>query len=399
MGTETHPTNSAHSTGRLARLGDLAFRRRGRMVLAWLVGLVLLAAGGSALAGQYDAEYSTPGSESDAAARLIDERFGGASSSETIDVVWEAPGGAMRPDIKRRMDDFTKRASRLEGIGRAEPPRVSRDRTIAMRSLQFTERGWDVPTETGEQLISMAQRSSGDGLRIELGGGPVRDAEGGGSPEVASLLAAAIILLIAFGSIVAAGLPLVTALFGLAISTGLIALAVNVIDIPEWAPAVSSLLGIGVGIDYALLILTRFRTALARGADTRSALVESVSTAGRSVLVAGTTVMIALFGLFLMGLSYARGVAIAAGIAVLVVMLAAVTLVPRSPGLPGAAREPAARARARSHAAHRHRDAGGPLEPHGAAATVDGGARGCGGADRTLDPRPRAAAGLPRRRQ
>jgi putative drug exporter of the RND superfamily len=86
------------------------------VVLGWLVGLVVLAAGGSALAGQYDAEYSTPGSESDDAARLIDERFGGASSSETIDVVWEAPGGATRPDIKRRIDDFTRGASDLEGI-------------------------------------------------------------------------------------------------------------------------------------------------------------------------------------------------------------------------------------------------------------------------------------------
>jgi putative drug exporter of the RND superfamily len=311
----------------LARLADLAFRRRGRFVLAWIVGLVLIAAGGSALAGEYDAEYSTPGSESDDAATLIENRFED-SSSETIDVVWEAPQGATRPAIKRRVDDFLGQASTLEGIGGLDRLRVSPDGTIAMQSLQLTERAWDVPVETGEEMISLAEAASGDGLRIELGGGPIRDAEGGGSPEAIALLAAAVILLIAFGSVVAAGLPLATAIFGLAISTGLIGIAVNVLDIPEWAPGVSGLIGIGVGIDYALLILTRFRTAMWHGADRRDAVVESVSTAGRSVLIAGTIVMIALLGLFLMGLSYARGVAVAAGIAVLVVMLAALTLVP-----------------------------------------------------------------------
>jgi RND superfamily putative drug exporter len=317
----------ATDSGRLARLADLAFRRRGRFVLAWIIGLVLIAAGGSALAGEYDAEYSTPGSESDDAATLIENRFQG-SSSETIDVVWEAPRGATRPEIKRRVDDFLGEASKLEGIGGVDRLRVSADGTIAMQSLQLTERAWDVPVDTGEEMISLAEQASGDGLRIELGGGPIRDAEGGGSPEAIALLAAAVILLIAFGSVVAAGLPLATAIFGLAISTGLIGIAVHVVDIPEWAPGVSGLIGIGVGIDYALLILTRFRSAMWHGADRHAAVVESVSTAGRSVLIAGTIVMISLLGLFLMGLSYARGVAVAAAMAVLVVMLAAVTLVP-----------------------------------------------------------------------
>jgi putative drug exporter of the RND superfamily len=325
--TSTTP-GGATGSRRLARLADLVFRRRGRFVLAWIVGLVLIAAGGAALAGEYDAEYSTPGSESDNAATLIESRFEGSSSSETIDVVWEAPQGAARPEIKRRVDRFLGEASKLEGIGGADRLRVSRDGTVAMQSLQLTERAWDVPVDTGEEMLSLAERASDDGLRIELGGGPIRDAEGGGSPEAIALLAAAVILLIAFGSVLAAGLPLATAIFGLAISTGLIGIAVNVLDIPEWAPAVSSLIGIGVGIDYALLILTRFRTALSHGADRRAAVVEAVGTAGRSVLIAGTIVMISLLGLFLMGLSYARGVAVAAGIAVLVVMLAALTLVP-----------------------------------------------------------------------
>ena len=136
-------------------------------------------------------------------------------------------------------------------------------------------------------------------------------------------------LLIAFGSVVAAGLPLVIALFGLGISSGgLILLLANVVDVPDWTTAVSGLIGIGVGIDYALLVLTRFRAALAEGKDTHDAVQEAVTTAGRSVIIAGGTVVIAVMGLFLTGLPYMYGVAIAASLAVLVVMLGAVTLLP-----------------------------------------------------------------------
>ena len=136
-------------------------------------------------------------------------------------------------------------------------------------------------------------------------------------------------LLIAFGSIVAAGLPLVIALVGLGISSGgLIVLLANLVDVPDWTTAVSGLIGIGVGIDYALLVLTRFRAAMNEGKDRHDAVVEAVTTAGRSVIIAGCTVVIAVLGLFLTGLPYMYGVAISASLAVLVVMLAAVTLLP-----------------------------------------------------------------------
>jgi RND superfamily putative drug exporter len=135
--------------------------------------------------------------------------------------------------------------------------------------------------------------------------------------------------LIAFGSVVAAGLPLAIALIGLGISSaGLIVLLANVIDVPDWTTAVSGLIGIGVGIDYALLVLTRFRAAMKEGKDRHDAVVEAVTTAGRSVIIAGATVVIAVLGLMLTGLGYMYGVAISASLAVLVVMLAAITLLP-----------------------------------------------------------------------
>jgi putative drug exporter of the RND superfamily len=310
----------------LARLADLSYRRRGRMVLAWVAVLAAAVLVAGPLRGEFDQDASTPGSESKAAATLLADRFQG-NSGDTIDVVWQAPAGARDPAIRARVERFLEQAARLEAVGLpAGPPEVSSDGTIAVTRLQLDRPSWDVPTETSNELVELAEAASGQGLRIELGGGTIE--EEGAPAELLALLAAALILLVAFGSIVAAGLPIVTALFGLLISTMLIGAAAAVIDTPDWAQAVATLLGIGVGIDYALLILTRFRTALAAGADRRTAVVEAVETAGRSVLVAGTTVVISLLGLFLVGIPYLRGVAVSAALAVLVVMAASVTLLP-----------------------------------------------------------------------
>ena len=132
-------------------------------------------------------------------------------------VVWEAAGGAGAPAVQARVDRFLAQAGRLEGIGAAGAPRVSRDGSIAMADLTLDRRAWDVPVATGEALIALAEDASGDGLRIALGGGPIMQAQDGGSPEGVGMLAAAVILLIAFGSVVAAGLPLAVALFGLGV--------------------------------------------------------------------------------------------------------------------------------------------------------------------------------------
>jgi RND superfamily putative drug exporter len=320
--------------GTLARLGDLAYRRRGRMVLGWIAAVVAVLALTPAIAGEFDADFETAGSESAAAAALLEDRFP-ESSSETIDVVWEAESGAGSGAARSTVDRFLDDASELEGIGEAEPTRISEDGTVGLARLQLTERAWDVPTSTGEELIDRAEELSGDGFRIELGGSPIQEAQEGGSPEGAGFLAAAVILLVAFGSIVAAGLPLAIALVGLGISSALIGVVAALIDTPEFAPAVAGLIGIGVGIDYALLVLTRFRTALDSGADTRASIVEAVSTAGRSVLIAGSTVVISVLGLFLMGTSFLGGVAVSASVAVLVVMAAAVTLLPALLGFLG----------------------------------------------------------------
>jgi RND superfamily putative drug exporter len=298
------------------------------MVLAWIAATIVLIGLGSALAGEYHADYNTPGSESKAAADLTKREFSGYSGQE-IYVVWKDPKGADSAGAKKRMDSFFAEAEKVEHVGRRAPVRLSGDGTIATTTLPLNVPGWEVKKEQGEELIAAAEDNDGSGLRIELGGEPIYAAQEQTSPEGLGFLGAAIVLLIAFGSLVAAGLPLLIALVGLGISSGgLIALLANVIDVPNWTTAVSGLIGIGVGIDYSLLVLTRFRAAMRSGKDRHDAVVEAVSTAGRSVLIAGSTVVVAVLGLFLTGLPYMYGVAISASLAVLVVMLASITLLP-----------------------------------------------------------------------
>ena len=312
----------------LLRLADVAYRRRGRMVLGWVAAAVVIIALGSALAGEYNADYDTPGSESKAASELTEQRFDGYSGQE-IYVVWKDPSGARSLRAQRQLNDFFARAEKVDHVDQHTSIRVSRDGKIGSTTLPLTVPGWEVEKEDGEELIEAAKRNDGNGLEIKLGGDPIYAAQGQSSPEGIGFLGAAIVLLIAFGSVVAAGLPLAIALIGLGISSGgLIALLANVIDVPDWTTAVSGLIGIGVGIDYSLLVLTRFRSALNEGKDRHDAVVEAVTTAGRSVIIAGATVVLAVLGLILTGLSYMFGVAISASLAVLVVMSAAVTLLP-----------------------------------------------------------------------
>ena len=153
--------------------------------------------------------------------------------------------------------------------------------------------------------------------------------------EGIGIAAAAIILLLVFGSVVAAGLPILVALVGLGVSASLVGVVAAVIDVPDWSTSLAAMMGIGVGVDYVLLLVTRYREYLGRGLSPRAATMATADTAGRAVLVAGSTVVVSLLGLFGMGLTAMRGAAVVTIIAVLVVMLAAVTLLPALLGFVG----------------------------------------------------------------
>jgi len=314
----------------LANLADFAYRRRGTMLLAWIAAMVVIIGVGSSLAGEYEADYDTPGSESKAASDLTEERFEGYTGQEIYVVAKDETGFASPAEAEERLAPFFEEAEQVNHVeSHVTPIRISDDRQIVSTTMPLTVPGWEVEKEDGEKLVDAAEATSGDGLEVALGGDPIYRAQEGESAEMFGLLGAAFVLLIAFGSVVAAGLPLSVALVGLGISSaGLIPLLANGIDVPDWTLAVSGLVGIGVGIDYALLVLTRFRSAMRDGKDVHDAVIEAETTAGRSVIIAGATVVIAMGGLMLTGLSYMYGVAIAASLAVLVVMLASISLLP-----------------------------------------------------------------------
>jgi putative drug exporter of the RND superfamily len=316
-------------TRHLTRLADLAYRRRGRMTLGWIIAAILIIGIGSNLKGDYNANYDTPNSESKAAGDITKARFGGYSAQEVFVTAKDPSGFSSPAEAQQKLAPFFTQAEKVDHIASHTAIRISENGQIASATLPMTVPGWEMTKGQGEQLINAADDNSSNGVEIKLGGDPIYAAQNQSSPEGLGFLGAAIVLLIAFGSLIAAGLPLAIALIGLGISSGgLIALLANVVDVPDWTTAVSGLIGIGVGVDYALLVLTRFRSALRDGLDTHDAVVEAVTTAGRSVLIAGSTVVIAVLGLCLTGLSYMYGVAISAAMAVLVVMIASVTLLP-----------------------------------------------------------------------
>jgi RND superfamily putative drug exporter len=187
-----------------------------------------------------------------------------------------------------------------------------------------------MPVQDTEELLAAAEESEADGLDVVLGGRAVQLAEEpqSGSTEMVGLLAAAVILLIVFGSVVAAGLPLGLAVASLAVSASLVGLVAAVVDVPDFARILGAMIGIAVGIDYAMLMVTRFREWRAAGLDPETATIATLDTAGRAVLVAGATVLISMSGLFAMGLSIMNGTAVVTMVAVSVVMVAAVTLFP-----------------------------------------------------------------------
>jgi putative drug exporter of the RND superfamily len=209
---------------------------------------------------------------------------------------------------------------------------ISDDGKIAYATVQYDTTANKLEKDDLKKLVDEGQAASGDGLQVEVGGQPIEEIraeeEGGDSSFAIGLLAAVVILLLTFGSVVAMGLPLITALFALGVGLSLITVGTHVFDTAEFAPQLAAMIGLGVGIDYALFIVTRFRNGLDEGLESRDAAIAAVDTAGRAVLFAGVTVIIALLGMFLLGLSFLYGVAMATALAVLFTMIAALTLLP-----------------------------------------------------------------------
>jgi RND superfamily putative drug exporter len=310
---------------------------RKTVILSWIVALFGVGMIAGSVGSDFSEDFKLPASDSTDAFELLENRFP-AQSGDTATIVFKADGGVESPAVQKTMTGLFAEAAKLPHVSEVVSPyagggaaAISDDGKIAYATVQYDVFTNEIEKEDTKKLIEDAGAANGNGLQVELGGQPVEEAraeEEGDASFMIGLLAAVVILLITFGSVVAMGLPLITALFALGVGLSLVTLGTHVFDTAEFAPQLAAMIGLGVGIDYALFILTRFRNGLDEGLEPRQAAIAAVDTAGRAVLFAGVTVIIALMGMLLLGLSFLYGVAVAAALAVLMTMIAALTLLP-----------------------------------------------------------------------
>ncbi|MEU8285455.1 MMPL family transporter [Micromonospora sp. NPDC048905] len=333
------PTESPRTDGALAGLARFCYRRRRLVLLSWIVGVVAVAFLGFSYGAPSDNSFSGGDSHSAQAQALIEKHFPD-QQGDTLTLAIKADKGiddpAARQKIEKVLADLA--ASPITGpvISPYEDQNlVTADRRIARTTIPLTN--VDVSMSEVKPLVDTVKDASADGVTLGLGGEKAEEAETPpqGTAEAVGILAAAVILFIAFGSLVAMGLPLITALLAVIGGIALMQLAGHLIPSPDFTVIVAVLIGLGVGIDYALFILTRYKDSLQEGDDPESATVKAITTAGHAVLFAGTTVVIALLGLVAMGQKMMIGVAIGASTTVLVTMSAAVTLLPALLGFTG----------------------------------------------------------------
>ncbi|MGW8352672.1 MMPL family transporter [Streptomyces wedmorensis] len=322
----------------MAAIARWCIRHRLVAVLLWVLALVGVGTAAVVAGNAYSNDYEVPGTESGRATALLERGFHGlGGDSDTI--VWHTDRGSVRADaVEQRMTGVLDRVAELPGIASvtspygeaAGPGQISEDGRTAYATVTFREQADDIPVSQAEALVSTAKEAQTEALRVELGGTAVAltEAPGGHIAEVVGVAVAAVVLFLAFGSLAASVLPIATALVSVGIAYSGIVLLGHLMTVADFAPMLGMLVGLGVGIDYALFIVTRHRKGLKRGLSVTEAAENAVATTGRAVVFAGATVCIALLGMLILRLGFLNGVAIAASLTVILTVAASVTLLP-----------------------------------------------------------------------
>jgi uncharacterized membrane protein YdfJ with MMPL/SSD domain len=333
----------------LGGLGAACYRHRWLTVVVWIAGVACLIT----LWTRFGAAADNSFTGSDPGQALLNEHFA-AQSGDTLTLAIRSAEKISSPGVQERVTAALapfRAAPHVTGVSNLH---VAADGHIAYATVQFNIQGSDIPGREATALINDAKTASGNGVTFSLGGDVVDLAETpyGGASNGIGVGAAAIVLLIAFGSLLAMGLPIATALMGIGSGLALIALLGHVFPAPSFSAIVAALIGLGVGVDYALFIVTRFRqelrgvpggrppgsaqrSELQAGAPAEQAVVTAMRTAGRAVLTAGTTVVIGMLGLLVLRQTLLNGVAIAAAATVAMTVIAALTLLPALLGFTG----------------------------------------------------------------
>ncbi|MFI5661338.1 MMPL family transporter [Streptomyces sp. NPDC051684] len=325
-------TEPSAPVGRFGALADWAQRHRWAALLLWVALVAAITLGSSAAGSAYQNDFSLPGTDSQSATDLF-KKHGSDQAGDSVEIVFKDTAG-----IKSAQDSVEPMLSKVKhmaGVADVRSPftdasAVSHDGTIGYASVTLDGKTEDVPKEDVAKIIDTAQNIATEHLQIEVGGEAARNAEDKAGPtaELAGIVAALVILVLLFGSLLAASLPLITALFAVGGAIGLIALASHIFTVADFTPPILMLVGLGVGVDYALLIFYRYRHELLAGAQPAGAGRKALDSAGRTVFFAGCTVIVALLGLVALGFGSLQGIALAVAITVLITMAASLVLLP-----------------------------------------------------------------------
>jgi RND superfamily putative drug exporter len=321
----------------VAALARWCVQRRLAAVLLWLLALGAVSAAAVAAGAAYSNDYEVAGTESGRATQLLEDGFrdlGGDSNT----VVWHTDAGSVRAaDVQQTMNRALEEIAELPGVAAVTGPyggqgaaQVSADSRTAYATVTFEDRAENIDPAQVRAVVDIAGEAEADGLRVELGGTAIglTESSGGHLAEVVGVAVAAVVLFLAFGSLAASVLPIATALVSVGTAYAGTVLLGHVMTVADFAPMLGMLIGLGVGIDYALFIVTRHRRGLKRGLDVTESITQAVATTGRAVLFAGATVCIALLGMLILRLNFLNGVAVAASLTVVLTVAASVTLLP-----------------------------------------------------------------------
>ncbi|MET7298122.1 MMPL family transporter [Embleya sp. NPDC005575] len=314
------------------------------VLLLWVAALFGTVAASVATGSAYSNVFKIPGTESSSAYERLEKAFPD-TAGDVDNVVWQTEHGTVHdPAVRDRMTALLADIARMPDVGRVVGPydpdgaaQVSADGRIAFAQVTFVKQQFELDTKDLKHLIERAEQARAPGLRVELGGPAIEDAQEppAGLAEVVGIVAAGVILFLAFGSLFAMLLPLVSGVFAVGTGISTVVLLSHVTDIPETATLLGSLIGLGVGIDYALFIVTRHRNGLKAGLSPEEAAVRALNTSGRAVVFAGGTVCVALLALFTVDITLFDGIAVSTTLVVVLSVLASATLLPALLGFLG----------------------------------------------------------------
>ena len=317
-------------------LADLAHKRRWIVVAVWLFAMVGIGGAAQSAGTAFSSSFELPDTESSRVQEILSQQFP-AQRGDSTQVVIESQGQLTSAENQATIERMLAKVASspiVESIDSPFDPRfaaLSKDQRIGFATVHFNDSAQELPKEEINKVVDIAKSFENSDLKINLSGAVIKLANSAPSvktSEMVAVLAAFLVLLYTFGSLVATMVPIIVAVFALAVGSAMVGLASNSIMMADFAPILASLVGLGVGIDYALFIVTRFRRAIHEGKTVHESIRIALTTSGRSVLFAGIIVCISMLGLFTIGLSFLSGVGVAAAISVTISMIASLTLLP-----------------------------------------------------------------------